>query len=256
MKFSIVDVKCTDLRGTTYVVEMQVLNVEGFEKRVIYNASKAYVSQLDGGEDYPKLNDVVAVSICDFRLWPAEEGVVEVPLLSRWRMQEQHNGRKGLGQVQYVFLELPKLARDREPETNQEKWAYFFRETGKLRDVPKALSEGGVRKALEAARTAGFTAAEWDAYDRAKMAEQDARGALTKAQNEGRAEGRAEGLAEGEARGELAAARRMLRLAVSIRGWELSPEQEAQIEGCTETSQLEVWLKQAMEAGSAEEIFG
>ncbi|MEZ4307785.1 MAG: PD-(D/E)XK nuclease family transposase [Polyangiaceae bacterium] len=43
LKLSIVDVKCTDARGVTYVVEMQVLQVEGFEKRVVYNVAKAYV---------------------------------------------------------------------------------------------------------------------------------------------------------------------------------------------------------------------
>ena len=41
LKYSIVDVKCVDVRGTTYVVEMQVLNVEAFEKRVMYNVAKA-----------------------------------------------------------------------------------------------------------------------------------------------------------------------------------------------------------------------
>ena len=53
LKFSIVDVKCRDARGTVFVVEMQVLNVEGFEKRVVYNASKAYVGQLSAGDAYP-----------------------------------------------------------------------------------------------------------------------------------------------------------------------------------------------------------
>jgi predicted transposase/invertase (TIGR01784 family) len=70
LKHSIVDVKCRDGRGRCFVVEMQVLHVEGFEKRVVYNASKAYVNQLARGEDYPSLDDVVAVSICDFELWP------------------------------------------------------------------------------------------------------------------------------------------------------------------------------------------
>jgi predicted transposase/invertase (TIGR01784 family) len=41
LKHSIVDVKCVDARGTTYVVEMQVLNVEAFEKRVVYNVVAA-----------------------------------------------------------------------------------------------------------------------------------------------------------------------------------------------------------------------
>ncbi len=40
LKLSLVDVKCLDERGRHYVVEMQVLNVEGFEKRVVYNTSR------------------------------------------------------------------------------------------------------------------------------------------------------------------------------------------------------------------------
>jgi len=59
LKYSIVDVKCIDARGTTYVVEMQVLNVEAFEKRVVYNVAKAYTSQLKVGDPYPDLNDVI-----------------------------------------------------------------------------------------------------------------------------------------------------------------------------------------------------
>src|SRR3954452_4195539 len=56
LKLSLVDVKCFDERGRHYVVEMQVLNVEGFEK---HNTSKEYVTQLRTGEDYPGLDDVV-----------------------------------------------------------------------------------------------------------------------------------------------------------------------------------------------------
>ena len=65
LKLSIVDVKCTDAHGVTYVVEMQVLQVEGFEKRVVYNVAKAYVNQIARGDGYPNLNDVVGITICD-----------------------------------------------------------------------------------------------------------------------------------------------------------------------------------------------
>src|SRR5256885_13315734 len=64
LKFSIVDVKCLDARGTHYVVEMQVLNVEAFEKRVVYNVAKAYTNQLAVGATYPELDDVIGISIC------------------------------------------------------------------------------------------------------------------------------------------------------------------------------------------------
>jgi hypothetical protein len=35
-------------------------------KRVVYNVAKAYTNQLDVGQTYPDLNDVIGISICDF----------------------------------------------------------------------------------------------------------------------------------------------------------------------------------------------
>jgi predicted transposase/invertase (TIGR01784 family) len=203
LKLSLVDVKCFDQRGRHYVVEMQVLNVEGFEKRVVYNTSKAYVTQLRTGEDYPGLDDVVGVTICDFLLWPGPpvQGVAPVPMLSRWRMQEQHGGALGLSQVQYVFLELPKYRCGDDPQGTIARWAYFFREAENLEVVPPALSQTPFREAMEVARMAGFSAGELDLYDRAKIAEQDARGALSLAERLGREEGRREGRDEGRREG-------------------------------------------------------
>jgi hypothetical protein len=73
LKDSIVDVKCADTHGTTYVVEMQVLNVEAFEKRVVYNVANAYTNQIGASFAYPELDDVIGISICDFELWPRKE---------------------------------------------------------------------------------------------------------------------------------------------------------------------------------------
>ena len=151
LKYSIVDVKCVDARGTTYVVEMQVFNVEAFEKRVVYNVAKAYTNQLDAGQAYPDLNDVIGMSICDFELWPRKESP-QVPMLSRWRMQEQRSGVVGLPELQFVFLELPKYQGGDEPEAVVDKWAYFFREAGNLMAIPDALRHPPVLDALEAAR--------------------------------------------------------------------------------------------------------
>ncbi|MEZ4314065.1 MAG: Rpn family recombination-promoting nuclease/putative transposase [Polyangiaceae bacterium] len=229
LKLSIVDVKCTDSRGVTYVVEMQVLQVEGFEKRVVYNVAKAYVyaatsamaewpaprstvrldqarrarentHQIARGELYPDLNDVVGITICDFELWP-DNGERQIPMLSRWRMTEQHTGSKELGQIRLVFLELPKYDAGRPPETLVEKWAYFFREADNLSVIPETLAEHPFMDALEAARTAGFTAAEWEAYILAGIALQNERGALSIAERRGRDEGLKDGLEKGEVAG-------------------------------------------------------
>jgi len=198
MKLSIVDVKCVDERGTEYVVEMQLFNVQGFEERVVYNASKAFVMQLRSSEDYPHLADVVGVTICDFALWPEPSvpGAPSVPMLSRWRMQEKHTGANGLGQVQYVFLELSKYEGGPHPQDLLDKWAYFFREAENLDVIPPELDQAPFREALEVARTAGMSDAEYEAYERAKMAEQDARGALVKAVETGRVKELRQGLAD------------------------------------------------------------
>src|SRR5215207_500264 len=65
-KLSILDVRCKDRAGTKFVVEMQLFHVNGFINRVVYNACKAYVGQLEEAEKYTKLTDVVAISICNF----------------------------------------------------------------------------------------------------------------------------------------------------------------------------------------------
>jgi predicted transposase/invertase (TIGR01784 family) len=192
LKLSIVDVKCTDARGVIYVVEMQVLQVEGFEKRVVYNVAKAYVNQITQGDGYPNLNDVVGITICDFALWPDTEAR-RLPMLTRWRMTEQETGAKELGQIQLVFLELPKYDATRPPQTVVEKWAYFFREADNLTMVPEVLAEPPFIDALDAARTAGFTASEWDAYILAGIAIQNERGALAVAEKRGEQRGEERG---------------------------------------------------------------
>jgi hypothetical protein len=47
VKDTYLDIKAQFSTGETVIIEMQVLNVEGFEKRILYNAAKAYSIQLN-----------------------------------------------------------------------------------------------------------------------------------------------------------------------------------------------------------------
>ena len=254
MKLSIVDVKCVDQQGTKYVVEMQLLNVEGFEERIVYNASKAFTMQLRRAEDYPKLKDVVGVTICDFSLWPEppEPGQPSVPMLSRWRMQEQHSSVRGPAQVQYVFLELPKYTAGEHPEAVLDKWARFFREAENLEVIPPELDEGPFREAFEVARMAQFTEFELETYNRAKIAEQDARGALTKARQEGREEGREEGRREGE----LQALRESIHEGFAARDLPIGAARRDAVNACRDLDTLKRWRRQAITASTPHDLLG
>jgi predicted transposase/invertase (TIGR01784 family) len=228
LKLTLVDVKCFDRQGRHYVVKLQVLIIEGFEKRLVVNSSKTY-TQLRTGEDPPGPDDVVGVTICEFPLWPEPPvpGGEAVPMLSRWRMQVQHGGVPGLSRVQYVFLELPKYAAGDDPQGTIDRWAYFFRETKYLGVVSPALSQAPYREALEVARLAGFSPGELDIYERVKMSEQDARGALSLA----RRQGFEEGLREAREQRRREGLRETIRALCQILEIELGTEREAILAG-------------------------
>lgn len=65
-KYRSLDVKANLKNGTKVIIEMQILNTEAFKKRVFYNAAKAYSIQLNKGDEYPKINPVIAITITDF----------------------------------------------------------------------------------------------------------------------------------------------------------------------------------------------
>jgi predicted transposase YdaD len=111
---------------------------------------------------------------------------------------------------------------------------------------------------LEVARTASFTPAEWEAYERAKMAEQDARGALAierqEGKAEGKAEGRAEGRAEGKAEGRLEGKRDTLLLLLAHRGITVSDEGRVKIAACLDDAMLDRWCANALRASIIDEV--
>lgn len=52
MKDSYVDVKAVLSNHTKVIIEMQVLNVEGSEKRILYNVAKLYSTQLKKAQSH------------------------------------------------------------------------------------------------------------------------------------------------------------------------------------------------------------
>lgn len=61
-KYSIVDVCCKDNQNREFIVEMQMSWTDAFKKRVLLNASKAYVSQSEKGMNYESLQPVYALN--------------------------------------------------------------------------------------------------------------------------------------------------------------------------------------------------
>jgi len=193
MKDTYLDVRARDEQGKAYIIEMQVLNVEGFEKRVLYNACKSYAGQLNQGEHYQYLSDVIAITITDFVMFPEQKSIV-----NSFKLRAE-NGLVYHDDLELIFAELPKFKRSEdELETLLDKWFYFLKCAGDLRAIPKVLAgEGAINHAFVIANKAGLSREELDDQERREIFIQDQRGALQLAKRVGKEEGLKEGKKEG-----------------------------------------------------------
>ena len=259
-KLSILDVRCRDRAGTTFVVEMQLIHHPGFINRVVSNACKAYSGQLKSGDWCTKLMDVFAISICDFEIWPDAQqktlGVPPVPMLSRWNMTERSSKNDGLLQVQYAFLELPKLPERRPGTAGADLWAWLFSHAPELTEMPADLSPGPYRQALELANQAKFTQEELNTYERVRDEIRQVIEIAAERWTQGHTRGKVEGLAEGEIRGELKGKGDTLLRLLSRAGIALTENDRARVQGCADPATLDRWIDNVFGAKTAADVFG
>jgi predicted transposase/invertase (TIGR01784 family) len=199
IKASYLDVKAQLSNGNWVIIEMQVLNVEGFEKRVLYNATKTYAAQLNKGDDYDILNPVIALTITDFKMF--EEG--DRPI-SRFVLKEKNNlVDYPISDLELVFVELPKFKTPlSDLETLTDKWIYFLQNARDLSVVPETMGEvAAIQQAFDIANQAGLTPEELDEFEHQWMYLADQKGSATYARNKGREEGMEKGMEKGRAEG-------------------------------------------------------
>jgi len=175
LKSSILDVRATDERDISYIVEMQVEELDGFDKRVQYYTAKQYSSQINKGEDYPQLNQVIFIGILDFVFFADDKSYV-----TRHRTVNVKTQRSSLNGLEYNFIELPKFNKDlKGTKTLIEKWVYFIKNAENLDVMPTDINDEGLKHAYEDADKHLWTKDELDAYDYASMRKQDERGKTT-----------------------------------------------------------------------------
>ncbi|WLE98381.1 MAG: Rpn family recombination-promoting nuclease/putative transposase [Candidatus Electrothrix communis] len=152
MKDSYVDVKAVLSNQTKVIIEMQVLNVEGFEKRVLYNAAKLYSNQLKRAQQYTGLEPIIALTITDFPMFEEFDKVI-----SYWNVREKDTLLKYSDDIELIFVELPKFTkREDELTTITEKWLYFIKHAGELDFIPVTFTEPLLQEAFNMANTAGL----------------------------------------------------------------------------------------------------
>lgn len=184
------DVKARITGDKTVIIEMQVLNVEGFEKRILYNAAKAYSIQLKPGEDYTILSPVIALTITDFEMFEHLNQVISNFILKKNNLLTDYP----VNDLELVFVELPKFTKSLEElETLTEQWIYFIKTARTLETIPETMAQvPEIRQAFEVANQANLTQEELEALEQREIYIHDQRNAIRRALRQGREETRRE----------------------------------------------------------------
>jgi predicted transposase/invertase (TIGR01784 family) len=198
MRRTIVDVKCKDQRGRIFIVEMQLDWSTSFMKRLQFGAAKAYVSQLNKGEEYASLCPVYGL------------GLIREVFDSKSTAWYHHyktvnilDTNKQLEGLEYIFVELPKF----KPTTQWEKklgvlWLRFLNEIESMSEIPTEFKDvPELCKAVELSQESAYTKGELEAYDQYWDAVSTEKTRTVDAWTEGKEEGLAEGFAKGEQKG-------------------------------------------------------
>ncbi len=215
-KNTIVDVRCQDRCGRQFIVEMQMNWTSAFLQRVLFNASKAYVRQLEKNDEYHLLKPVYGLSLLNDKFPGGGEDYYH-----HFRLVKAGDQEQVIRDLQLVFVELPKYRETRPDEARLLRWAWlrFLREAGDAGRPGHASTEelvneiavsGEVREAIEIARESAFTPGELEAYDRFWDFVRRERTLISGSHQEGLEKGREEGRKEGRIEGLNDAVRRLV----------------------------------------------
>lgn len=163
MKNTIVDVRCRDIKGRQFIVEMQMAWTDTFIQRVLFNASKAYVKQLEKGQNYIHLQPVYALSLIDDTFEPGLEFYHHYKIVNTQNPDWQIEG------LEFVFIELPKFKPDNLSQQKlQVLWLRFLTEIDEnsTEIAAELMNQSEIRDAIDCLQESAFTKGELELYER------------------------------------------------------------------------------------------
>lgn len=194
-KSTIVDVKAKDEKGNTFIVEMQVAELDYFNKPILYYTSQSYVLQINKGVEYNKLKPVYFIGILEFEIAQNKN------YFSRHKVLDVETKEQIIQDIEFNFIEIPKFNKTIDQlETSIDQWTYFIKNAENLTLIPESVKDEGLKEAYTEADKQNWTKQELEDYERASIKERDEIGrldfAVKKAEKKGKVEGKMEGKME------------------------------------------------------------
>ncbi|MDR2040892.1 MAG: Rpn family recombination-promoting nuclease/putative transposase [Tannerella sp.] len=198
LRHSIVNVRCTDSTGRQFLVEMQMYWSESFKSRVLLNASKAYVRQLDRAEKYELLQPVYALNFVNENFEKTPE--MKNEYYHHYKIVNIKDTRKQIKGLEFLFIELKKfIPQNRTERKLHELWLRFLTEINESTEkIPEELLENeDTREAVKYLEVGAYTKEQLYTYDLVRDAILTERSVLSDATQIGMEKGRKEGEEQG-----------------------------------------------------------
>lgn len=120
--FGILDIRATLNNGIVVNVEMQVIDNKDIEKRSLFYAGKLMSEQLELGEKYKDIKDVIMINILDYEFTNLPEYHTETVTVAK-----KHRDYEMIKSLKYHFIELPKFRKQHPNLSNRlEQWLTFI----------------------------------------------------------------------------------------------------------------------------------
>ncbi len=167
LKHSVVDVRCTDNYKRQFIVEMQMYWTNSFKNRMLFNAGKAYVKQLEKGHKYSQLCPVYGLSLVDDIF--LKEPEYKDQYYHHYKLSHKEIPHEEIKGIELIFIELPKF----KPQTFSEKklrhlWLRFLTEIDENTKgiSQEMLADKEIKEALEHLQISAFSKEELAYYDK------------------------------------------------------------------------------------------
>ena len=190
LRNTIVDVRCTDSEGRQFLVEMQLNWSEVFKSRVLLNASKAFVLQLDKAQDIELLKPVYSLNFVNKTFEKDQD--MENEYLHHYKIVNIKHTNKQIKGLEFLFVELPKFKPlNRAEKKLHELWLRFLTEVDENTEIiPDDLLENElIREAVRHMEKAAYTKEQLKAYDKFKIDSLTAAAMLNEAEKKGKEQG-------------------------------------------------------------------
>jgi len=173
LKVTVIDVKATDENGNVFIIEIQLTDKKGLDKRIQYYGAKGYASQIESGDEYLKLKPLIFIGILDFEYFDSPN------YISRHLIMDCDTGERKFKDLEFNFIELQKFTKKIDQLDNLiDKWIYFIKNSENLDVIPENTNDNGLLTAYKDAEKHNWTKEELEEYEYAQMREQDEKGEI------------------------------------------------------------------------------